>query len=923
MGDTLTYEFEVENTGDVTLINVAVDDPLTGGPVTCPLNSLAPAAYDDVFGYVYRHPGRRRCRFDRQHCHRHGDDPDGNPVGDTDDESVSPPQNPSIALVKTLASNADEDGSGDVSVGDTLTYQFVATNDGDVTLDLVTVTDPLPGLSALSCAPGAGASLAPATTMTCTATYSVTQADVDAGSIDNTATVTSERPGGDPGDPADDVTDTDDLSVGIPAVPEIQLTKSLTGNADEDGSGDVSVGDTLSYEFLVENTGNVTLDPISVTDPLVGPVTCPVTSLAPGTSTTCTATYVVTFGDADAASIINTATATGTDPNGTDVTDDDTVSTPVAQNPAISLTKTLFANADEDGSGSVTLGDTLTYQFVASNDGDVTLVGVQITDPLSGLSALACTPAQPASLAVTETLTCAATYTVTQGDVDAGQIDNTATVNGFAPDSSLVSDTDDEQVLVAGAAAIVLDKTLAANADEDGSGGITVNDTLTFQFVATNTGTLTLTGVLITDPLPGLTGLVCAPAQPATLLPGEAIVCTADYVVTQADVDAAVLTNTATVDAIDPDTNPLSDDDTVVTPIVGSPAITIDKALAANADEDGTGDVSIGDTLTYQFLVENTGDVTLTGVTVTDPLAGLSAIVCAPAQGSTLAPTETMTCAATYTVTSADTAAGQIDNTATVQGFAPDATPVTDDDSETVLTARADLSLVKSVSDPAPNVGDSVTFSILVTNGGPDVATSVAVADVLPAGLAYEAGSIAGGDGQDDSAAPTLTWTIDTMASGSSVVLTFTATVLAPTGAANEFVNVAEVTASDTFDPDSTPNNDDGDQSEDDEDNASVVPEQADLSLTKTVSDATPNVGDSVTFTVTVANAGSDTATNVAVEDVLPAGFTYDAGTIAGGDTQDDSAAPILSWTVASLASGGSTDLTFTATVQAPTGAAG
>ena len=81
--------------------------------------------------------------------------------------------------------------------------------------------------------------------------------------------------------------------------------------------------------------------------------------------------------------------------------------------------------------------------------------------------------------------------------------------------------------------------------------------------------------------------------------------------------------------------------------------------------------------------------------------------------------------------------------------------------------------------------------------------------------------------------APTLAWTIATLASGGSVDLTFTATVLAPTGAAGEYVNVAEVTAADQFDPDSTPDNDDGDQSEDDEDNAVVVPQAADLSLTK------------------------------------------------------------------------------------------
>ena len=82
--------------------------------------------------------------------------------------------------------------------------------------------------------------------MTCTATYSVTQADVDASRIDNTATATGTPPSG------PDVTDTDSESVPIPWNPSIDLVKSMSSNADEDGSGTVSLGDTLTYDFDVD-----------------------------------------------------------------------------------------------------------------------------------------------------------------------------------------------------------------------------------------------------------------------------------------------------------------------------------------------------------------------------------------------------------------------------------------------------------------------------------------------------------------------------------------------------------------------------------------------------------------------------------------------------------------------------------------------
>ena len=138
-------------------------------------------------------------------------------------------------------------------------------------------------------------------------------------------------------------------------------------------------------------------------------------------------------------------------------------------------------------------------------------------------------------------------------------------------------------------------------------------------------------------------------------------------------------------------------------------------------------------------------------------------------------------------------------------------------------------------------VSDTVTFTITVANAGPGVATGVAVEDSVPDGFS-SIGSISNGG---MAAGNAVAWSGLTIASGGSVDLTFEATGDAPPA---DYTNVAEVTAADQYDPYSTPNNDDGDQSEDDEDSANLVPQQIDLSLSKTVSHASPNVGDTVTL---------------------------------------------------------------------------
>ena len=93
-----------------------------------------------------------------------------------------------------------------------------------------------------------------------------------------------------------------------------------------------------------------------------------------------------------------------------------------------------------------------------------------------------------------------------------------------------------------------------------------------------------------------------------------------------------------------------------------------------------------------------------------------------------------------------------------------------------------DLEVLKSVSDPSPNVGDVVTFSIEVTNNGPQTATNFHVVDIVKGGFSYVGGSMTGGNAMVDlsPAGTGLDWEITTLTSGASVTLTFQATVLTP-----------------------------------------------------------------------------------------------------------------------------------------------
>ncbi|TET52354.1 MAG: DUF11 domain-containing protein, partial [Anaerolineales bacterium] len=167
--------------------------------------------------------------------------------------------------------------------------------------------------------------------------------------------------------------------------------------------------------------------------------------------------------------------------------------------------------------------------------------------------------------------------------------------------------------------------------------------------------------------------------------------------------------------------------------------------------------------------------------------------------GYSLEPGETMT--VTFAVTVDDplgSGISDIVNTAEVDCTELD--PSSDTVTDTLSLPEADLSLAKGVDDGTPNVGQDVVFDVVLTNGGPDSATSMRVEDVLPGGLNYVSSSAT----QGSYSSVTDLWTVGTMANGASETLYITATV----SAAGIYTNTAQVERSDQYDPDSTPDND-------------------------------------------------------------------------------------------------------------------
>jgi len=177
-------------------------------------------------------------------------------------------------------------------VGDVITYSYTLSNTGSLPLGATTVTDSRLGtISGCAIADG----IAVKGSVTCSKTYTVTQADLDAGSLTSNVQGSADSP-----------------YTGTPITASAQVAVDGGVMRLEISANPVTytkVGDVITYTYTVSNSGSLLLDAIAVSDTKLGTIDGCATTLAAGTSTSCTLDYTITQADLDAGSLTTSGEA--------------------------------------------------------------------------------------------------------------------------------------------------------------------------------------------------------------------------------------------------------------------------------------------------------------------------------------------------------------------------------------------------------------------------------------------------------------------------------------------------------------------------------------------------------------------------------------------------------------------------------------
>ena len=564
----------------------------------------------------------------------------------------------------------------------------------------------------------------PGEEVTTTAKYVVREQDILEQNFHNTATASFF--GGKSFDGEDDATVEE-------VKPVFKATKVIT---EEQRNATFGVDDTVLFKIIVENTGNVTLNNVTVGEELedatikagagyrVDNNVATIASLAPKTTVVVYAEYTVKQTDVDDADLVNTAIVNAKDPEGKDLdSQKPSVNVPTDEKAPDMVAKKEIANpeAATGKDGKFKVGDTVEFNITVTNTGNVTLKGITVEEGLANAIidnsagyTVADNVATIASLAPNKSVAVKAHYVVTQEDIDLGKLTNVATVKEPGSDDPKkpvvpvpTEDPDPSYTVVK--TLTNLEEATGTRTAEDGTEtkAFKAGETAKFDITVKNTGNVTLSDIEVKDILAGavLTAdkgydlTEAGVAKIAALAPEDEVVIKAEYVVTQTDVDNGGTQNTVTATgknpgetSVDPDPikpEPIPTEDQKPSYTVVKTLTNLGEATGTRTAEDGTETKAFkeGETAKFDITVKNTGNVTLSDIEVKDILAG--AVLTADkgydlteagvAKIAALAPEDEVVIKAEYVVTQTDVDNGGTQNTVTATGKNPGETSVDPD----------------------------------------------------------------------------------------------------------------------------------------------------------------------------------------------------------------------------------------------------
>ena len=710
-GDTAAFTIVVTNNGPGTANNVTVNDPLpagvawsispavTGCSITSGTLSCTFATLDEGASKTIHISGVT----DAQDCGTLSNtatvaaDNEGSDQTDNSDTATITVKCATIQVTKTP-------DQGTVSAGDPIGFTITASNSGAGSASGVTVTDTLPtdaGLSwtidaagsdsgcsitagVLSCNFGtiaAGGSkhvhiTSPTTAATC-------------GSVDNTANVTTSNDG----------SDSDNASVTVNC-PNVTVLKT----ADQ---GTIDAGDTAAFTIVVTNEGPGTAKGVTLTDTLpsgvvwsedsaacsitAGVLSCNFGDLA--NSATRTVHVTGATDAADCGVLTNTAVVAASNESVENVGDNSSTATITVNCPDLLVTK----DADQ---GTVNAGENIGFTVEVTNNGTGTAHGVTVTDTLptnGGLDWAIDAANSDAGCSITSgVLTCdfgdlgpdesrsvhivSPTTAQSCGDV----------VNTASGTSSNDGEDSDSATVTVNCTDIFVTKTADAPLVEGG-------DTIGFLITVGNNGPGTANGVTLTDTLPTNGGLAWsidlidgqAPgSEPPCSITDGVLTCDfgslesgSSHTVhitspTDSTTTCGAVNNTVTVDALNEPNTPefTGNDQASASLTVICPGISIVKTANPVSGDPG-------DTVTYTYVVKNTGDTTLFNVSVDDDVIGHIGDI------AKLDPGETVTLTKDFVLPAGDP---EVTNVGTATGTDVLGTKVSDNDDAFVTIVKAE-----------------------------------------------------------------------------------------------------------------------------------------------------------------------------------------------------------------------------------------